>query len=162
MKRIGSRSIAGAVIAFVLLALSSVAALSATFSTESLTIRKADGATHVFTVEIAADSNQRAQGLMNRKEMADDRGMLFDFGSTRRVYMWMKDTYVPLDMLFLGPNGAIVSITPDTVPLSEAIIDSHQPVRFVIELNAGAASKLGLSVGDRAESAQINAVLANP
>lgn len=156
------RSIAGAFIALVFFAFSSVATLSATFTTESLTIRKADGSTHVFTVEIAADSEQRAQGLMNRKDMAAGRGMLFDFGTTRRVYMWMKDTYLPLDMLFLGQDGTVVGITPDTVPLSEAIIDSHEPVRFVIELNAGAAKTLGLSIGDKAESPQIKAVQANP
>lgn len=155
-------SISTAVAALVFLVLSAVSALSATFATELLTIRKADGSTHVFTVEIAATSDQRGQGLMNRREMADEAGMLFDFGTTRRVYMWMKDTYLPLDMLFLGADGAIVSITPDTVPLSEAIIDSHEPVRFVIELNAGAAKTLGLSVGDRAESPQIRAALANP
>jgi uncharacterized membrane protein (UPF0127 family) len=169
MKRIGTsgmigtlRSLAGALIALVLFTLSPVVALPATFATESLTIRKADGSIHLFTVEVAAEPDQRAQGLMNRKEMAGDRGMLFDFGTTRRVYMWMKDTYLPLDMLFLGQDGTVVSITPDTVPLSEAIIDSHEPVRFVIELNAGAAKTLGLSVGDKAESPRIKAAPTNP
>ena len=156
-----SRSTFRASMALLFLALSSAVALSATFATELLTIRRADGSTQVFTVEVASNSEQRAQGLMNRKEMADDAGMLFDFGTTRRVYMWMKNTYLPLDMLFVSEDGSILGITPDTVPMSEAIIDSGEPVRFVIELNAGAARKLGLAVGDKAESPQIRAVAAN-
>ncbi|MGV3552709.1 DUF192 domain-containing protein [Rhizobium sp.] len=156
-----SRSTFRASMALLFLALSSAVALSATFATELLTIRRADGSTHVITVEVAANSEQRAQGLMNRKEMADDAGMLFDFGTTRRVYMWMKNTYLPLDMLFVSEDGSILGITPDTVPMSEAIIDSGERVRFVIELNAGAARKLGLAVGDKAESPQIRAVAAN-
>ena len=152
----------GVLVAALLLALSPVLAFSATFATEGMTIRGAGGATHAFTVEIAALPDQRAQGLMNRKQMAADRGMLFDFGASRRVYMWMKDTYLPLDMLFVGQDGTIVSITPDTVPLSEAIIDSHRDVRFVIELNAGTARRLGIAIGDKAESAQIKAAAAKP
>lgn len=155
-------SVTGAWLAIVLLALSSIPVLSATFATELLTIRKADGTTHVFTVEIAATSQQRAQGLMDRRDMADDSGMLFDFGTTRRVAMWMKNTYLPLDMLFVDDQGAILHIAPDTVPMSEAIIDSRAPVRFVIELNAGTAGKLGLAIGDRAESPQIRAAAQNP
>jgi uncharacterized membrane protein (UPF0127 family) len=158
----GLRPIAGVSLALVLLFLSVVAAMSATFSTEPLTIVKADGTTHHFTVEIAADANQRGQGLMNRKEMAADSGMLFDFGTTRPVYMWMKNTYLPLDMLFLDADGKIVSIAADTVPFSESIIDSRGPVRFVIELNAGRAKALGIAVGDRAESVQIKASQINP
>jgi uncharacterized membrane protein (UPF0127 family) len=160
--RLALKPALSALVALLLFSLGAVLAFSATFDTESLTIHKADGSKQVFAVEIAADSEQRAQGLMNRKEMAQDKGMLFDFGTTRRVYMWMKDTYLPLDMLFLDQDGAVVSITADTVPLSEAIIDSHQPVRFVIELNAGAAKKLGIALGDRAESDHIKAAAAKP
>ena len=103
-------------LAFALLLVSAAAACSA----DNHAVFHTAKGDFAFTVEIAADSEQRAQGLMNRKDMADDGGMLFDFGTTRRVYMWMKDTYLPLDMLFLNQNGAVVSITPDTVPLSEA------------------------------------------
>ena len=126
-----------ALVALFLFVLASVMAFSASFETESLVIRTKAGKEFAFKVELAVAANQRQQGLMNRDEMAADRGMLFDFGETRRVYMWMKSTYLPLDMLFIGPDGRIVLVKADTMPLSEEIIDSHDPVRFVLELNAG-------------------------
>ncbi|MBX9457307.1 MAG: DUF192 domain-containing protein [Rhizobium sp.] len=127
----------------------------------SLTVTRADGTSQNFTVELAVSAEQRAQGLMNRREMAADQGMLFDFGTTRRVYMWMKNTYLPLDMLFLHPDGTIAHIASGK-PLSEEIIDSRAPVRFVLELNAGTASTLGIAVGDRVESPQIAASSPKP
>jgi len=151
-----------ALVALLLFVLASALALSATFTTEPLTIRKADGTTATFTVELAVSADQRAQGLMNRKEMAADRGMLFDFGLTRRVAMWMKNTYLPLDMLFIRADGTIARVAADTVPQSEAIIDSREPVHFVLELNAGTAAKLGIGPGDRVNSATIAAVAAKP
>jgi uncharacterized protein len=156
------RRTSSALVALLLFVLSAAVAVSATFSTEPLTIRKGDGTTRTFTVELAISADQRAQGLMNRKEMAADRGMLFDFGLTRRVAMWMKNTYLPLDMLFIREDGTIARIAADTVPQSEAIIDSREPVHFVIELNAGTAAKLGIVPGDRAESATIKAIAAKP
>lgn len=155
------RRTSSALVALLLLMLASALAFSATFSTEPLTIRKADGAIHTFTVEVAATADQRGQGLMNRREMAADRGMVFDFGETRRVYMWMKNTYLPLDMLFLDQDGTITRIAKG-IPLSEAIIDSQAPVRFVVELNAGTAARLGIAIGDRVESAQVAAAGAKP
>ena len=148
----------GALLSLLLFLLVPVLAFSATFAKEPLTIRKADGtAVHAFTVELAAEPNQRAQGLMNRDEMGADAGMLFDFGESRHVYMWMKNTYLPLDMLFIRKDGSIARIAADTVPLSEAIIDSREPVHFVLELNAGTAARLGIASGDIVESSAIAA-----
>jgi uncharacterized membrane protein (UPF0127 family) len=91
--------------------------------------------------------------------MPADHGMLFDFGTTRPVLMWMKNTPLPLDMLFLDAKGAVVSIQENAVPYSEAIIDSRAPVKYVIELNGGTAAKLGLKVGDKVSSATIDRTL---
>ena len=141
---------------FCLFALNAWAA-DITFEKAPLTVRGADGRAHAFTVELALESDQRAQGLMNRREMADDAGMLFDFGETRRVLMWMKNTYLPLDMLFIARDGRIETIRENAVPLSESIIDSGVPVAFVLELNAGTVERLGIVPGDHVESRQITA-----
>jgi uncharacterized membrane protein (UPF0127 family) len=162
MVRMPSRPASSALVALLLFVLASALAFSATFSTERLTIRKADGTVHAFTVELAISADQRAQGLMNRREMADDHGMLFDFGLSRRAAMWMKNTYLPLDMLFIRKDGTIARIAADTEPQSEAIIDSREPVHFVLELNAGASSRLGIAAGDKVESATIAAAAAKP
>jgi uncharacterized protein len=151
-----------ALVALFLFALASAMALSASFETEDITIRTGAGKEHRFTVELAIAADQRQQGLMNRDEMAVDRGMLFDFGDTRRVYMWMKNTYLPLDMLFIDQSGKVTLIQADTLPLSENIIDSREPVRFVLELNAGTAAKLGIAAGDVVDSAHVRSVAAKP
>ena len=162
MKLMPRRSTLSALVALLLFVLASAIAFSATFSTEPLTIRKADGTTAAFTVELAISAEQRAQGLMNRKEMAADHGMLFDFGLTRRVAMWMKNTYLPLDMLFIRQDGTIARVAADTVPQSEAIVDSREPVHFVLELNGGTAARLGIAPGDKVESATITASAPKP
>lgn len=160
--RRAARSGAGALAAFLLFLFAATVAVSATFETETLAIRTADGRTHAFTVELAVAPDQRAQGLMNREEMAADRGMLFDFGESRRVHMWMKNTYLPLDMLFIRRDGTIARIAPDTLPLSEEIIDSREAVHFVLELNGGTAARLGIAPGDRVESPHIAAAGTTP
>lgn len=124
-------------------------------TSEQLTIVTRDGKAHVFTVELAVTPRQREQGLMNRREMAGDHGMLFAFGETRQVLMWMKDTYLPLDMLFIGRDGRIRTIRENAEPLSEAIIDSRVPVDFVLEVNGGTVKRLGIATGNRVESALI-------
>jgi uncharacterized protein len=103
---------------------------------------------HDFSVEVMRTPAQHARGLMFRRYMPDDRGMLFDFGRNEVVNMWMKNTYIPLDMVFIGKDGKVVSIATDTEPLSERTISSGAPVWAVVELNAGAASRMGLAVGD--------------
>jgi uncharacterized membrane protein (UPF0127 family) len=102
-----------------------------------------------FTVELALTPENRATGLMDRQRMAADHGMLFRFDQTRDVLMWMKNTPLSLDMLFIAENGRIARIAENTVPFSETIIPSGSPVRYVLELNAGTAAKTGVAVGDR-------------
>lgn len=103
---------------------------------------------HLIRVEVARTPDERSRGLMFRQAMPADAGMLFDFGSERPVAMWMKNTFIPLDMLFATEDGKIVSIARDTVPLSTETISSGRPVRYVLELGAGRADALGLSRGD--------------
>jgi uncharacterized membrane protein (UPF0127 family) len=141
---------------FLLLAGLGPALAEETFQEGQLSIVTQGGARHAFTVELALTPRQRAQGLMNRRSMAADRGMLFSFGETRQVLMWMKNTYLPLDMLFIDEGGAIRTIREKAEPLSEAIIDSRVPVAYVLELNGGTARKLGIRTGDRVESPVIS------
>ncbi|MGF1593022.1 MAG: DUF192 domain-containing protein [Kiloniellaceae bacterium] len=119
------------------------------FETGALSIETAAGATHDFTVEIAATADQRAQGLMFRDRMAADAGMLFLFEGAQVRAMWMKNTLIPLDMLFIDGEGKIVRIEERTVPHSERAISSGGPVTAVLELNAGTASRLVIKPGDR-------------
>lgn len=101
-----------------------------------------------FQVELAQEPEERRIGLMHRREMAADHGMLFDFGRSAPVSMWMRNTYIPLDMLFIAEDGEIVNIAHDTVPHSEAILSSAGPVRFVLEVPAGTSRLLGVEPGD--------------
>ena len=104
---------------------------------------------HVFAVEMAVTDEERAQGLMYRKEMPDGRGMLFEFKGDQEVAMWMKNTFLSLDMIFIRSDGRIHRIAENTEPMSERIIQSGGPVHAVFEVVAGTARKLGLSPGDR-------------
>ena len=115
---------------------------------ERLEIVTATGA-HAFDVEVARSERERARGLMFRRSLPQDQGMLFLFDSERPIAMWMKNTYVSLDMVFVSRNGRVTSIARGAVPMSEAIIPSGGPVYAVVELTAGAADAIGLSVGDR-------------
>ncbi len=119
------------------------------FPKSELTIRSAGGKTHPFIVELAVDDAQRERGLMFRKQMDLDHGMLFDFGAERQVSMWMENTVLALDMLFIQPDGTISHIRENAVPFSRDIIDSRGPVKYVLELNAGRTSALGIKVGDK-------------
>ena len=103
----------------------------------------------LFTVEVAETAAQRQQGLQHRKSLAAGAGMLFDYKRVRPVAMWMKNTLIPLDMLFIDGAGRVVNVAPDTVPLSLATIPSAAPVRAVLEVNAGTARRLGVRPGDR-------------
>lgn len=132
-----------------------ILASGAEFRKEGLEIHRHDGKVLSFVVEVATNNAEREQGLMNRDEMKPDRGMLFDFGQSRPVFMWMKNTYLPLDMLFIADNGKITHIRQNTLPLSEDIIDSHGAVRFVLEINGGVSETLGIEVGDTVTSMQI-------
>lgn len=113
-----------------------------------LTITSASG-THRFNVEYADTPERRAVGLMHRAAMAADAGMLFDFKADVVVSMWMRNTRIPLDMLFIARDGRIVNIAERAVPFSETTIPSKGPVRAVLELNGGTAARLGIKPGDR-------------
>lgn len=119
----------------------------ATFETASLTIDTAAGPQR-FTIELAISQPQQAQGLMYRKSLASDAGMLFVFPSTQTATFWMKNTYIPLDMLFIAGDGRIADFHERAVPLSERNIVSKLPVRAVLELNGGTVARLGIKVGD--------------
>ena len=121
---------------------------SVSFEESPLTVEAADGQFE-FLVEMAVSPAQRSQGLMFRESLAEDRGMLFDFGRPQRAAMWMRNTYVPLDMLFIDEDGQITQIAANTQPLSDAVIASREPVRAVLELRGGVSAKLGIEPGDR-------------
>ncbi len=121
---------------------------SQNYATASLTI-ESSGGPHRFTVELAATPAQMEQGLMFRQELAPDAGMLFDFKQPTMATMWMRNTLIPLDMLFVDARGRIVNIHERAVPQSDAIIAAAAPVRAVIELNGGTAALLGIKPGDR-------------
>jgi hypothetical protein len=102
-----------------------------------------------FSVEIATTEQEKQTGLMYRKELADGKGMLFDFNPEQEVSMWMKNTYVSLDMIFIRADGRILRIAENTEPLSTRIISSQGPARAVLEVVAGTAQKYGIRPGDR-------------
>jgi uncharacterized membrane protein (UPF0127 family) len=104
---------------------------------------------HVFSVEIAKTEQERATGLMYRKELAEGRGMLFDFTPEQQVSMWMKNTFIPLDMIFIRSDGRILRIAENTVPQSEKIIPSGGLTKGVLEVIGGTAKKYGIQPGDR-------------
>jgi uncharacterized protein len=108
-----------------------------------------------FEVEIADTDPERERGLMFRTDLPANRAMLFTFDETRPVMMWMKNTPLPLDMVFLAKDGTIATIRENTEPFSEAIISSIVPVAFVIELRAGTAKRLGLAVGQHVNHSAI-------
>jgi hypothetical protein len=117
---------------------------------EPLTIVGASGR-HAFQVEVMRTPEQRARGLMHRQFMPADRGMLFDFKQTEPVAMWMQNTYISLDMLFIRADGTIARIAERTEPLSTRTIPSGEPVLSVLEINGGVAEKLGIKPGDKVE-----------
>jgi uncharacterized membrane protein (UPF0127 family) len=104
---------------------------------------------HAFQVEMAITPEEKEHGLMFRRELPEGQGMLFDFQFDQNVAFWMKNTYIPLDMLFIRADGRILRIAENTEPLSERNIPSGGPVRAVLEVIGGTAKKLGIAPGDR-------------
>jgi hypothetical protein len=104
---------------------------------------------HVFSVEMATTEQEKETGLMYRKELADGKGMLFDFSPEQEVSMWMKNTYVSLDMIFIRADGRILRIAENTEPLSTRIIPSRGLAKGVLEVVAGTAQKYGIQPGDQ-------------
>ena len=111
-------------------------------------------ACHRIGVWLALDTAQRARGLMHVPAMPDDRGMLFVYPRERRVSMWMKNTLIPLDMVFIRADGTVANVAADTEPLSLESVYSRGPVSAVLELNAGMAARLGIEPGRRISMGQ--------
>ena len=118
-----------------------------TFPKSKLTIKTAKGA-HKFDIEMAVSRAQQSQGLMYRRSLPADAGMLFDYRIPQRIMMWMKNTLIPLDMVFIGADGRVVNIVERTIPQSVATVSSKGKVRAVLEVNGGTASRLGIKPGD--------------
>ena len=115
---------------------------------QSLEIATKNGV-QIFGVEMAVTPDEQARGLMFRRELPEKQGMLFDFQREQPTSFWMKNTYIPLDMIFIRADGRILRIAENTVPLSEALVPSGGPVRAVLEVIGGTAKKLGIAPGDR-------------
>jgi hypothetical protein len=125
----------------------STPAAAVSFETDRLVIETPSGELHAFTVELAVNDKQRARGLMYRREMAADHGMLFLYDRVGLHSMWMANTYIPLDMLFIKPDGAVVHIAERTVPQSRRPISAGQRVKAVLELRGGTVDRLDIPVG---------------
>lgn len=121
--------------------------LDGLFPKSTLTIATPDARVHPFTIWVAEDDTHRQLGLMYVKEMADDAGMLFVYPKAQPISMWMKNTVLSLDMLFVAADGRIVNVVENTTPQSTKIIDSKGAVVGVIELKAGTAAKLHIRAG---------------
>jgi uncharacterized membrane protein (UPF0127 family) len=119
---------------------------------ENISIDTAKGHT-AFRVEVAGDHASQQKGLMFRKTMAANAGMLFDFHTTVMTSFWMKNTILPLDIIFIRSDGTVSSIAANAVPMSETPIPSTEPIRAVLELNAGRAAQIGMAPGDRVHAA---------
>ncbi|MGQ0673203.1 MAG: DUF192 domain-containing protein [Hyphomicrobium sp.] len=122
------------------------------FRKETLDLVTAGGR-RTLTVEMAVSTREQAQGLMFRTSLADTEGMLFVHPAPTELRMWMRNTYIPLDMVFIRPDGTVHRIAARTEPLSDDVIVSNGEVIAVLELAGGAAGRLGLAVGDRVEHA---------
>lgn len=123
--------------------------IPASLRVEPLEIHTADGARHTFTVHVADTPETRARGLMFVTRLDADRGMLFDFERPQPISMWMKNTPLSLDMLFIDTAGRISQVEARTRPFSTESIHSREDVLAVLELNGGTAARLGIAVGDR-------------
>jgi uncharacterized protein len=117
---------------------------------ETLKLITARG-THVIDIEVTETSAEKAQGLMFRTRLADTAGMLFFYETPQEITMWMRNTYIPLDMVFIRADGVVHRIEARTEPLSENIVASRGNVTACLELAGGAAERLGLKAGDRVE-----------
>lgn len=121
-----------------------------------LVIHTESGA-HAFTVEVVDTPESRAQGLMFRQSLADDVGMLFDFKESRPVSFWMRNTFIPLDMIFIRPDGSVANVHVNAIPHDPTGIPSDGPVQFVLEIAGGRSVEIGLKPGDRVEHPRIAA-----
>lgn len=107
------------------------------------------GITHAFQVEIADDEQERETGLMNRDKLPTGQGMLFLFPDARERAFWMKNTHIPLDIIYISKSGEVISIQKNTMPMNETPLHSFGPAAAVLEINGGQADALGIKPGDR-------------
>lgn len=146
--RSGGRLMLSLVALFAVLAFLVAAPAAEAASVQPLEIATKSGV-HVFSVEMATTEEEKQTGLMWRKELPDGKGMLFDFSPEQQISMWMKNTYIPLDMIFIRADGRILRIAENTEPLSTKIISSGGLAKGVLEVIAGTAQKYGIQPGDR-------------
>ena len=144
--RVAHRAALFALLSLVALAFASVPS-EAEMRRESLSLVTAAGERKI-DIEVARTPDEQTLGLMFRTALPDTSGMLFPYGPARELTMWMKNTYIPLDMVFIRADGTIHRIEAMTEPFSEATVASQGPVTSVLELNGGAAARLGLKAGD--------------
>jgi uncharacterized membrane protein (UPF0127 family) len=130
--------------------------LDQAFPRSTLKIATPDARLHTFKVWVAADDARRARGLMHVRDLADDEGMLFVYPQEQMIGMWMKNTYIPLDMLFVAADGRVIRVAENTTPHSLATVASEGAALGVIELKGGTAAKLGIRAGARIEHSAFN------
>lgn len=140
------KSPAALVTAALVIALLNAAASAASLQTLEIVTKSG---VQVFSVEMATTEQEKETGLMYRKELADGKGMLFDFSPEQQISMWMKNTFIPLDMIFIRADGRILRIAENTEPHSTKIISSGGLAKGVLEVIAGTAKKYGIAPGDR-------------
>jgi uncharacterized membrane protein (UPF0127 family) len=137
------------------LAMFAVALVVACSSPDSRIVVHTAKGSFPFTIEIADDNAERAQGLMFRDSLAADAGMLFDYGEEQLASFWMQNTLIPLDMIFIGADGIVKKVHVNARPLDTTSIPSGVPVRFVLEIPGGRSLEIGLAAGDRVEHPRI-------
>jgi len=127
----------------------STADLDAAFNKTNLVISSSGHACYPFTAYVAASSEQQRRGLMFVRDLPEYTGMVFTYLQPAKLSMWMKNTYIPLDILFFGADGRIANIAEGTVPLSLESISATRAVKYVLELNAGVAEELHIDADSR-------------
>jgi uncharacterized membrane protein (UPF0127 family) len=132
-----------------LLALALFAQASAFATGTGTLVLKTETGDHNFTIEVATTREEQALGLMFRRSLPENAGMLFIYQQPQPAAMWMKNTLIPLDMVFIAPDGKVLRIETNTEPFSTAVIPSEGTVSAVLELNAGQADRIGLKRGDK-------------
>ena len=130
-------------------ALMLVAGASGFAASAGTLILKTDTGDHSFNIEVATTHKERALGLMFRRSLPENAGMLFLYDQPQPAAMWMKNTLIPLDMVFISPDGAVHRIEANAEPFSLTVIPSEGPIVGVLELNGGEAAKIGLKPGDK-------------
>ena len=147
-----TRSVLGRSAAIAFMGVAGMAAAHAAESLEGLTVDTASGP-HRFKVEVMRTEPDRERGLMFRKTMARDHGMLFEYEAEQPVAFWMHNTYLPLDIVFIGKDGRVVHVARDAKPMDDSLIPSGSPALGVLELDAGTAKAIDLKDGDRVHHA---------